>query len=60
VPDRPYNDQRYFIDITKAREQLGWEPTTRFEEGPPVVSYMALHFINFRLEAGDNSAPELH
>lgn len=32
VPDRPGHDRRYALDTTKARE-LGWEPTTLFEEG---------------------------
>lgn len=33
IPDRPYNDLRYFISFEKAKEQLLWEPTTSFEEG---------------------------
>ncbi|CAD6190259.1 unnamed protein product [Caenorhabditis auriculariae] len=33
IPDRPYNDLRYFISIEKAKEYLHWEPTTSFEEG---------------------------
>lgn len=33
VTDRPGHDRRYAIDPTKIRRELGWEPTTRFEEG---------------------------
>ncbi|CEF60842.1 dTDP-D-glucose 4,6-dehydratase [Strongyloides ratti] len=33
IPDRPYNDLRYLIDITKAKEELGWEPKTEFNDG---------------------------
>uniref|UniRef100_A0A914CKH4 dTDP-D-glucose 4,6-dehydratase n=1 Tax=Acrobeloides nanus TaxID=290746 RepID=A0A914CKH4_9BILA len=42
IPDRPYNDMRYFIDITKAKEKLGWEPRTSFEEGLRKVVTAAL------------------
>lgn len=33
VPDRPGHDRRYFIDSSKIREGLGWEPKIPFEEG---------------------------
>ncbi|CAK5084661.1 unnamed protein product [Meloidogyne enterolobii] len=33
IQDRPYNDQRYLIDYSKAKEELGWEPKMSFEEG---------------------------
>ncbi|VDK48034.1 unnamed protein product [Anisakis simplex] len=33
IPDRPYNDLRYLIDITKAKDQLGWSPKISFDEG---------------------------
>lgn len=33
IPDRPYNDLRYFIDIEKVKQELGWEPKTSFEDG---------------------------
>ena len=33
VKDRLGHDQRYAIDPTKIREELGWYPETRFEEG---------------------------
>jgi dTDP-glucose 4,6-dehydratase len=33
IPDRPYNDQRYLIDYSKAMKEFGWEPKMSFEEG---------------------------
>lgn len=33
VKDRPGHDRRYAIDPTKIERELGWRPTTRFEEG---------------------------
>ena len=33
VTDRPGHDMRYAIDPTKIRNELGWEPATRFDEG---------------------------
>ena len=33
VTDRAGHDLRYAIDPTKTRTELGWEPTTTFEEG---------------------------
>lgn len=33
VADRPYNDQRYLIDFSKANKELGWTPKKSFEEG---------------------------
>ncbi len=33
VKDRLGHDRRYAIDPTKCREELGWEPTTRFDDG---------------------------
>lgn len=33
VTDRPGHDMRYAIDPTKISNELGWEPTTSFNEG---------------------------
>ena len=33
VADRPGHDQRYAIDATKIRSDLGWEPSVTFEQG---------------------------
>ena len=33
VTDRAGHDLRYAIDATKLKEELGWEPSLRFEEG---------------------------
>ena len=33
VKDRPGHDRRYAIDFTKIRDELGWRPSYRFEEG---------------------------
>jgi dTDP-glucose 4,6-dehydratase len=33
VADRPGHDRRYAIDPTKIRNELGWEPTTAFDDG---------------------------
>ena len=33
VPDRPGHDFRYGIDTTKLRNELGWEPKTKLDEG---------------------------
>ncbi|MFU0831524.1 MAG: dTDP-glucose 4,6-dehydratase [Oscillospiraceae bacterium] len=33
VTDRPGHDRRYAIDPTKIQKELGWEPTTAFDDG---------------------------
>ena len=33
VKDRPGHDQRYAIDASKAKRELGWEPTMDFDAG---------------------------
>ncbi|MFD6072237.1 dTDP-glucose 4,6-dehydratase [Amycolatopsis lurida] len=33
VPDRLGHDRRYSLDITKIRDELGYEPRVRFEDG---------------------------
>jgi dTDP-glucose 4,6-dehydratase len=33
VTDRPGHDMRYAIDPAKIKRELGWEPTTTFDEG---------------------------
>lgn len=33
VADRPGHDMRYAIDPTKIKNELGWEPTTTFDQG---------------------------
>lgn len=33
IPDRPYNDLRYLLDINKVNKELGWTPKIPFDEG---------------------------
>ena len=33
VKDRPGHDQRYAIDFSKIKNELGWEPSVSFEDG---------------------------
>lgn len=33
VTDRPGHDRRYAMNTAKARRELGWAPTTRFDDG---------------------------
>jgi dTDP-glucose 4,6-dehydratase len=33
VKDRPGHDRRYALDVSKIKEQLGWEPLYNFEQG---------------------------
>lgn len=32
VKDRPGHDRKYWLDFTKAEQELGWKPQARFEE----------------------------
>ncbi len=42
VKDRPGHDLRYAIDCSKIKEELGWSPSHRFEEGlkKTIIWYM--------------------
>jgi dTDP-glucose 4,6-dehydratase len=33
VEDRPGHDRRYAMDSSKLRDELGWAPALRFEDG---------------------------
>ena len=33
VEDRPGHDQRYSLDSTRLRQELGWKPLHSFEQG---------------------------
>lgn len=33
VPDRPGHDKRYAIDASKVKNDLGWEPKIKFDDG---------------------------
>ena len=33
VPDRPGHDRRYAIDASKLKDELGWQPRHRFDDG---------------------------
>ena len=33
IEDRPGHDRRYLLDITKIKNDLGWEPEIEFEKG---------------------------
>jgi len=33
IEDRPGHDRRYLLDITKIKNELGWEPEIGFEKG---------------------------
>lgn len=43
VADRPGHDQRYAIDASKIRNELGWEPRHSFDEGITATVSWYLH-----------------
>ena len=45
VPDRPGNDRRYSINVSKIQRELGWKPAHTFEEAMPktISWYQANH-----------------
>ena len=45
VTDRPGHDRRYAIDPTKIKRELGWEPTTTFDEGIKKTIRWYLNFL---------------
>lgn len=56
VTDRKGHDQRYAIDPAKAMRELGWQPTTTFEEGIKLtiqwyLSEYGRHWLNECVES---------
>ena len=43
VKDRPGHDHRYAIDASRIRDELGWSPTIRFEDGLQTTIDWYLH-----------------
>ncbi|QAT50103.1 dTDP-glucose 4,6-dehydratase [Caproiciproducens sp. NJN-50] len=48
VTDRPGHDLRYAIDPTKIHRELGWLPTTKFEDGIHTTIEWYLHHKTWR------------
>lgn len=46
VTDRPGHDMRYAIDPSKIKKELGWSPTTKFEDG---IKKTITWYVNNRL-----------
>jgi dTDP-glucose 4,6-dehydratase len=46
VTDRPGHDMRYAIDPSKIKRELGWSPTTKFEDG---IKKTVTWYVNNRL-----------
>ncbi|KAI6217546.1 NAD(P)-bd-dom domain-containing protein [Aphelenchoides besseyi] len=46
IPDRPYNDLRYLIDITKAAKELNWQPEISFDDGKAWLSRVVKSALN--------------
>ena len=55
VTDRAGHDQRYAIDSTKIKNELGWEPSLQFEEGieNTVVWYLENNLWLENITSGD-------
>ncbi|KAK0401888.1 hypothetical protein QR680_016031 [Steinernema hermaphroditum] len=53
IPDRPYNDRRYYIDFSKILNKMGWKCTTPFEEGMRrTLEYYVERFANEKKDNG--------
>lgn len=63
VTDRPGHDRRYAINCTKAESELGWSPTTGFEEGlASTVAWYQTHteWVNRVRSGAYRAAAESH
>jgi dTDP-glucose 4,6-dehydratase len=55
VPDRPGHDRRYAIDASKIRDELGWVPKVKFEDGIVRTINMILKAPEISTEPVDDS-----